>query len=87
MGLQPTGVAMVHTPSTAGNPAPMYLYDVMLYIPGHSPGSNDGWFIESLPVTANHFAGTGIDGLIGRDVLDLGIMIYNGTAGQFTLAY
>jgi len=83
--LSPTGTVMIHTPSTGGNAVPMYQFDLMIYVPGASPGV--GWLIDALPVTASSFDGQSIDGLIGRDILDRGLLVYNGSAGHFTLAY
>lgn len=85
LGLNPTGTVMVHTPSTQGNAVPLYQYDLMLYVPGSVQGA--GWLIEALPVTASSFAGQAIEGLIGRDILDRGLLVYNGTGGHLTLAY
>lgn len=85
LGLNPTGVMMAHTPSTAGNAVPMQQYDLMIYIPGSM--INVGWSIDSLQVSASSFSGQSIDGLIGRDIIDRGLLVYNGQAGHFTLAY
>lgn len=83
--LNPTGTVMCHTPSTAGIAVPMYQYDLMIFMPGAV--HNQGWLIDSIPVTASSFAGQAIDGLIGRDIIDRGLLVYNGHAGHFTLAY
>lgn len=63
----------------------MFQYDLMIYVPGAT--NTVGWMIEALPVTASSFAGQAIDGLIGRDIIDRGMLVYNGQTGQFTLAY
>ena len=85
LGLQPTGTVMCHTPSTDGNAVAMYQYDLLIFIPGNGP--HPGWYLEAVPVTASSFAGQAIDGLIGRDILDRGLLVYNGQNGHFTLAY
>lgn len=85
LGLNPTGTVMCHTPSTAGTAVPMYQYDLMIYVPGAVNGQ--GWLIDSIPVMASSFAGQTIAGLIGRDIIDRGLLVYNGHAGHFTLAY
>lgn len=85
LGLNPTGAVMIHTPSTAGTAVSMPQYDLMIYVPGAT--NAQGWLIESIPVTASSFAGQTIDGLIGRDIIDRGLLVYNGHAGHFTLAY
>lgn len=86
LGLNPTGTVMCHTPSTAGTAVPMYQYDLMIYVPSQGERTL-GWYIDSIPVTASSFDGQSISGLIGRDILDRGLLIYNGAAGQFTLSY
>lgn len=85
LGLNPTGAIMIHTPSTAGNAVSMPQFDLMIYVPGATGAP--GWLIDSLPVTASSFKGQPIDGLIGRDIIDRGLLVYNGTSGHFTLAY
>lgn len=85
LGLNPTGAVMIHTPLTAGNAVSMPQFDLMVYVPGAA--NSQGWLIESIPVMASSFAGQDIDGLIGRDIIDRGLLVYNGHAGHFTLAY
>jgi hypothetical protein len=63
----------------------MYQYDLLIFIPGN--GQSPGWYLEAVPVTASSFAGQAIDGLIGRDIIDRGLLVYNGQIGHFTLAY
>ncbi|MCF8211241.1 MAG: aspartyl protease family protein [Rhodoferax sp.] len=85
LGLSPTGTVLCHTPSTAGNAVPMYQYDLLIYIPSNS--QTLGWYLDAVPVMAGSFEGQAIDGLIGRDILDRGLLVYNGQNGHFTLAY
>jgi hypothetical protein len=85
LGLQPTGRAAISTPSTAGSPHYCDQYDVSLFIPG-STGSG-GHLVEAIPVVTTHLRSLGFDGLLGRDVLNNCILIYNGSASFFTLAY
>ena len=85
LGLSPTGAVMCHTPSTGQSAIPFNQYDVMLFIPG--VGSTPGWVIGALPIMESDLSAQGIQGLIGRDVLDLSVLIYNGPAKHFTLAY
>jgi hypothetical protein len=86
LGLAPTGSVLVHTPSTGQTPQSFNQYDVMLIIPGqttqHAP-----WVIEAMPVMESDFSAQNIQGLIGRDVLARAVLIHNGPASQFTLAY
>lgn len=83
LGLQPTGVIQVQTPSTNGIPHQMLQYDVRLWV--SSPQS--GRFFDALPITESHFKSQGIDGLLGRDVLEGCVLITNGEAGIVTLAF
>lgn len=84
--LPQSGFVMIHTPSTQGVSQRFPEYAVMLHMRGASPGS--GWQINALPVMGTSaFVAQNIQGLIGRDVLDRGILIYNGPTKHFTLAY
>jgi hypothetical protein len=84
LGISPTGVIAVHTPSTGSAPVQLKQFDVDLGIV-----LDDGkfQFIETLPVIESQFPSQNIDGLLGRDVLSRGILIYNGTAKTFTLSF
>jgi|SRR6516165_4575235 hypothetical protein len=86
LGLQPTGRALISTPSTAGQPHHCNQYDISIFIPANSP-TPGGHLVPALPVVETHLRSQGIDGLIGRDVLDNCTFIYNGSARMFTLAY
>ena len=85
LGLQPSGVVSIQTPSTAGGTHSCNQYDVGLYIPSND--SRPGFFIDALPVIETSLSSQGIDGLIGRDVLDRCVLVYNGSAGMFTLSH
>ena len=85
LGLTPTGAGMFHTPSTGATPVPFPQYDVMLFIPGSKVGQ--AWIIEAMPVMECDLSAQGIQGLIGRDVLDRAIVVYNGPVNHFTVAY
>ena len=43
--------------------------------------------IEAMPVLETHLRSQGIDGLIGRDVLQKCNLVYNGQLNLFTLSY
>ena len=85
LGLQPTGTVPIRTPSTGTGLHHCDQFDVSMFIPGSDPSK--GHVIPALPIIATHLKSQGIDGLIGRDVLDECTFIYNGTAKYFTLAY
>ena len=84
LGLVPTGSVPIMTPSTAGTPHTCNQYDVAIFIPNGNAG---GFFLDALPVIETHLASQGIDGLIGRDILDRCTLIYNGSARTLCLAY
>jgi hypothetical protein len=85
LSLVPTGSVPIQTPSTAGRPHMCNQYDASLFFP--NAGAASGFFIDALPVIETELRGQGIDGLIGRDVLDRCTLIYNGTAATLCLAY
>lgn len=85
LGLTPTGSVSIHTPSTNGVAHPCNQYDIMLFIPGANAGT--GCLIEAVGVIETSLAIQGIDGLIGRDLLDRWTCVYNGTVNIFTICY
>jgi hypothetical protein len=85
LGLTPTGSVNIHTPSTNGVAHSCNQYDIMLFIPGANSGT--GCLIEALGVIETSLSTQGIDGLIGRDLLDRWTCVYNGSANMFTICY
>lgn len=85
LGLQPTGRVGISTPSTAGQPHFCDQFDISMFIPSSIPTA--GYLINAVPVIATDLKAQGLDGLIGRDVLKDCILIYNGPAALFTIAY
>lgn len=86
LSLIPSGNVSIQTPSTNGVPVFCNQYDVSVFIPG-AAGTDGGFFISALPILETGLSSQGIDGLIGRDIINRCTMIYNGSAGMFTLAY
>lgn len=85
--LTPTGSVPCHTPSTGSQPAMMNQYDVGIIIPGPTP-THAPFIVGTLPVVETAlFTAQGFHALIGRDILQHCVLIYNGSLGQFTLAY
>lgn len=85
LSLQPTGSTQVLTPSSGPSGATKNQYDVGLLIPG---GTNQPPLIKTtIPVIESDLKVQGIQALIGRDVLSECVLIYNGRAGFFTLAF
>ena len=84
--LSPRGEVPVATPSTGAQPARRFEYDSALFIPSQD-GTEAGLVFPLVPVLGTDLRPTGVDALIGRDVLSKCIFIYNGTTGTFSLAY
>ncbi len=85
LGLQPSGALRAHTPSTLGVPVRFDRFDVQLFLRGSGPG--EGLVVDPVAVMATSLSGQGIDGLIGRDILDRGVFHYNGRTRTFLLAF
>ena len=86
LALAPSGNVAIQTPSTNGVPVFCNQYDISLLIPGGMPG-NGAFYIPALGILETSLSTQGIDGLIGRDVIDRCSCVYNGSAGLFTLSY
>jgi hypothetical protein len=85
LGLQPTGVVPMLTPSTGLTPKNAETYDVGIMIPN---GQEYPLIIPTLAVSASElYASQGFHALIGRDILSQCILIYNGKVPIFTLSY
>ena len=86
LGVQPVGTAQV---GTAGGPQSQAIYPARLVFPG----------TNIPPVDFNHLIGSNLSGqivaghqgplivLLGRDILQHFVVIYNGPAGSFTLTF
>ena len=83
LGIHPTGITYIHTPSTGDTPVPMQQYDVSLFL--HHPDNSK--MIPNLAVTASDFSQQSIQGLLGRDVLEHCLLVYDGRANSFALAF
>jgi len=87
LGLTPTGIATVNTPSTGQQPHTADQYDVSIFVPSGSP-TQQPLIVANLPVIcAELLLSQGFHALIGRDILSRCLLHYNGTLGTFTLAY
>jgi hypothetical protein len=85
LSLTPTGSVSVNTPSTGATPHTAYQYDVALIIP--SPNGTPLVF-QTVPVVSSELLDAqGYHALVGRDILDRCLFVYNGSLGLFTLAY
>jgi len=84
LSITPTGSARVNTASSGATPHDTYQYDVALVI----PAARQPLVIQTLPVVACELRpNQNFDALIGKDVLNQCLFIYNGAMGIFTLAY
>ncbi len=77
LGLHPVGVVPVNTPTGSG--VPCATYAVQLVLPNG--------FVDVTVIEAGPLGGQNIQALIGRDVLQHGIFIYQGPSQQFTLSF
>lgn len=85
LGINPTGVSSIHTPSTQGAPASHSQYDVSLVIKG--AGAADIKVFDAMPIVEAQLRSQGIDGLLGRDALAECLIVYDGSNSLFTLAF
>lgn len=84
LGLTPTDVVPVHTPSTGSTPAPTALYDVRTYL----YHADDEYLVDrAIPVIGSQLKVQGFEVLLGRDVLQDCFFMYDGRAGHFTLGF
>lgn len=83
LGLSKRGVVPIHTPSTG--PAYEYRdqYDACLVVGEGQPGA----LVFTLPVIESELATQGFLALVGRDVLDSCVLVYDGPASKFTLEW
>lgn len=83
MGLLPLRTMNVLTPMASAQLR--NLYRIGLYIP--SAGQKVGWRMQAVEVLEADVVDQGIDGLIGRDILDQWTCIYNGSTSMLTICY
>jgi hypothetical protein len=83
LGLGPTGIIKIHTPSTGTKYEERSLYDASLVIGEGYPTP----LALTLPVLESDFASEGFLALIGRDVLDQCFLMYDGPAATFSLFF
>lgn len=83
--LTPTSQARVLTTQSRGVPEPCDVYDVELEVINRT--GNPSWRIQPLQVLARPLHNLSIGGMLGRDVLCLGVLIFDGPRNQFSLDY
>lgn len=86
LSLSPTGSCNVNTPTTGSTPVVADLYDVSLTI--YAQANQSALIHQTMPVLKSELlVNQGFHALIGRDVLKGCLLTYDGTIGQFCLAY
>lgn len=83
LGISPTGDILVSTPTTGGQPETRLQYDVALIL-YHADNSR---LFGVHPVIATDFGQQNIGGLLGRDVLEKCLLVYDGSNKHFCLAF
>ncbi len=83
LGITATGQVPMITPSTGDQPVDADLYDVSLVL-AHSEIS---YTFGALPVMCSSLRHQGFDVLIGRDVLERCLFVYDGRTQIYTLAF
>jgi hypothetical protein len=83
LGLSPTGIMTIHTPSTGPQGHQVNQYDVGLAIQYQGLARQ----FLALPVGECSLNAQGIDGLLGRDVLAHCLFIYTGPDNAFILSF
>lgn len=79
LGLTPHGTTKIATPSDHSYQVPLYDVDVLF--------RTHQIRIQNIRVIESPLKGQNIDGLIGRDILQLGVLIYTGYDNSFTIAF
>jgi len=83
LGLQATGTVGILTPSTGATPHQCNTYDVELIIPGYTPAKH----IPAIAITDGDYAAQGHKGLLGRDALKDGRLMYSGHDNAALLSF
>lgn len=89
LGLSPINYISIQTPSTNGSPIQCPVYDVqVIFQPSiHQSKPYQVPHIRAVSVIETHLKSQGIDGLIGRDILEYCLLVYNGHTNSYTLAW
>lgn len=85
LALTPTDQAKVLTSASVGVPEVYDVFDVELEIINRK--GQPSWTLQPLAVLAKHLPNQGTDGMLGRDVLGLGVLEYDGPRAVFKLMY
>jgi hypothetical protein len=85
LGLDPRRIAKTITPSTGATPHKCFTYDISFHVPlgtATSLFSKLAWEVSSLELKHQ-----GFEVLLGRDILAEGMLVYDGRANTFALAF
>lgn len=85
LGLTPTGQTRVLTSGSKGVPETCDVYDIELTIINRKGGP--AWVLQPLEVLARPLPNQATDGMLGRDVLALCLLTYDGPRKLFTIDY
>jgi hypothetical protein len=80
LAVTPAGETEVHAAIGSGQAR---RYDVSLILPG---SGGQSMLLNAMPILEGKFI-LGIDGFLGRDVLSHCVLVYDGPASRFTLAF
>jgi predicted aspartyl protease len=87
LNLTPTGTIELVTPSTGQGTHTADTYDVDFVIAGASQQDPPLQLANLRVAACELYLRQGIHALIGRDILERCILVYNGTTNEFTLAF
>ena len=85
LGISPRRIAQTITPSTGAKPHKCYSYDVSFHVPlgtVTSLFSKGAWEVTGLELKHQ-----GFEVLLGRDILSEGLLVFDGKAGTFSMAF
>jgi hypothetical protein len=83
--LTPTGQARIHTSTSGAQGEPCDTYDVTLEI--NSRANAAVWSVQPIEVLTRPLVGQSIDGMIGRDLLNLWVLECDGPKKLFRLIF
>ena len=83
-GFTHLGTAPAHTASAIGVPTPVFGAQLELTELSAQPFLAQVWGFTAAPDVVRPYTEPFV-GLIGRDILDLGLLVYNGIDGRFIL--
>jgi len=85
LGLSPTGQTRVLSSTAQGVPVPCDVYDISLELPNHS--GIPAFRLPTLEALARPLPNQYAQGMLGRDVLKLAVLEYDGPRGTYVLSY